>query len=185
MSGQAGYDAWAEVLEPGETPLWQGRPEARLFITLSQAARLIRTILMIALFFYILARLQKTIPTLWDVRAIVLFIFFQAVPSEMLRSLLRRRRSDYLLTNRRAVMRLDQSPFGQRIYEVRLAAATTLETTQRGDLLSIFFPSAPKRGWSLLGEAPMQGFERLREGRAVLALIHRAQSDALAARAAV
>lgn len=173
---QGGLD-WQAQMAQGETLLWQGRPDAGWFITLSQAGRLLRTVIMIGLFFYILARLQKTIPPLWDVQMIVLFIFFQAVPSEMLRSVLRRRRSWYALTNRRALMLTDQAPFGQRSYEVALAAAPPVETVQSGAFVSIFFPTAPKRGWSLLGEAPKQGFERLRDGAGVLDLIRKIQSE--------
>ena len=165
-------------LAPDEALLWQGRPDGGWFISLSQAARFLRTVVMIGLFVYVLARLQKTIPPLWDVRMIVLAIFFQAVPSEMLRSVLRRRRSVYALTNRRALMLTDQGPFGRRLYEVAVTKDTPVETIESVRILSIFFPTAPKRGWSLLGEAPRQGFERLRDGQAALGLLRQIQSEA-------
>ena len=170
---------WQAHLAPGEVVLWQGRPDGGWFISLSQAARLLRTVVMIGLFLYILVRLQKTIPPLWDVRMIVLVIFFQAVPSEMIRSVLRRKRSAYALTDRRALMVTDQRPFGLRAYEVALTSATPIETVISGPFTSIFFPTAPKRGWSLLGEAPKQGFERLRNGPAALGFVRQIQSEVL------
>lgn len=170
---------WQAHLALGEVVLWQGRTDGGWFISLSQAARLLRTLVMIGLFLYILARLQKTIPPLWDVRMIVLVIFFQAVPSEMIRSVLRRKRSVYALTDRRALMLTDQRSFGLRAYEVALTHATPIETVISGPFTSIFFPTAPKRGWSLLREAPKQGFERLRDGPAALGFVRQIQSEVL------
>lgn len=165
------------ALVPGETVLWRGRPDTGAFMTLSQLLRLVRIVVMIGLFFYILARVQKTIPPLWDVRVIVLLIFLQAVPSEILRSVLRRRRSRYILTTTRAVIVTDQAIFGLRIQSIPIAPGTVVELQQGRRLLSILFPNAPQRRFSLLGDVPKPGFERLPDGQAVMAIIRQLQTN--------
>ena len=164
------------ILAPGEAVLWQGRPDTGAFVTLSQLLRLVRIVVMIGLFFYILGRVQKTIPPLWDVRVIVLAIFLQAVPSEIIRSVLRRRRTRYALTPTRAVIVTDQAIFGTRVQSIPLTPTTVIELQQGRTVLSILFPNAPKRGWSLLGEIPKPGFERLQDGHKVMAMIRQIQT---------
>ncbi len=163
------------IVEPGEVVLWQGRPDRGVFVTASQLGRFVRTVVMLGLFVYILARLQKSLPPLWDVRVIVLFIFFQAVPSEIIRSVWRRRHTRYVLCARRALIVTDQPGFGVTMQSIPLTKDTVLEVQQGRAVGSILFPNAPKRGWSLIGEVPKPGFERLAEAAQVLSLIRQIQ----------
>ena len=166
---------WAAVLHPGEPILWLGRPDGRAFLTLGQVARFARTVVAIGLFFYILDRLWLQIPPLWDVRMIVLFIFFQAVPAEVLLSVLRRRRTYYALTPHRLLIAVRVPLTGIQIRSVPILRDTPLDLVQGARLGSIRL-AVPKRPfWDLRPGLVPPGFERIKDAGKVFLTIEQVQ----------
>ena len=161
-------------LSPGEEILWQGRRDTRPFVTAGQLSTIVQGAVALALFVYLIARLQMGIPRLWDVRLIVLVIVFKTVPLEIIGSVLTRRRTAYTLTNRRALITAESPLFGTRQQSIPILPDTELDFTQ-SRLSSLYFAKA-RTGWfAWLRPNPAPGFERIPDGAAVFALISQLQ----------
>jgi hypothetical protein len=164
-----------QILDQGERVLWQGRPNARIFITPQQIARVVRVVIALMLLVYILARLGYGVPPLTDIRVIVILIIFQAVPLEIIKSAFLRKRSTYVLTNRRAIIAVQLPYFGQVIRSLPINAATSLVYRLGKRYSAVYFGAMPRKFWDLRGYAAADGFERIAEGAAVFALIGQVQ----------
>jgi hypothetical protein len=163
------------TLDPGEQILWQGRPNARPFITLSQIGRVIRVLIAIVLLLYVLARLGYGLPPLTDIRVIVILIIFQAVPLEILKSSLLRRRTHYTLTTHRAIIDVDLPITGRVIRSFPILPETPIVFLPGRALSSLYFGEKKRKLWDLRGYLSAPGFERIREGERVFALIGQLQ----------
>lgn len=167
---------WTDLLAPGETILWQGRPDSAPYVTWRHLATLAQGGLALGLFLYLLARLNMGIPPYWDVRWIVLFIFFKSVPVDILASVLHRRRARYALTTRRAIV-VTEGRFGQKLQSFPILPGTELDFVRGRRFSSLYFAKAKPGLRSWLWPAPAPGFERLRDGDRVFALVGALQQD--------
>ncbi len=166
-----------DLLNPQETILWQGRPDAWPYVTAAQLATIVQGMIALGIFLYLIARLQMGIPPLWDVRVIVLVVVFKTVPIEIVASVLRRRRSSYALTGARAII-ATQSLFGRRVQSFPLRPAFPLDFIQGRRLSSLYFAPAKPGLLSALRGKTAPGFERITDGARVFALVRQLQEGA-------
>lgn len=159
--------------------LWQGRPNALPFVTPGQVGRMLRVLIAVVLLVYVLARLGYGLPPLTDIRVIAILIVFQAVPLEILQSAVKRRWSRYALTDQRAMIVVDWPVWGCKLQSYPLAATTPLEFVKGRRLSSVYFASPKRAFWDLRGGALKVGFERIRDGKEVFAMITKMQSGAV------
>jgi uncharacterized membrane protein YoaK (UPF0700 family) len=164
-----------KVLAADEKLLWQGRPDTGVFITGSQVGRTIRVFIALILLGYILARLGYGLPPMTDIRVIVILIIFQAVPLEIVKSAYLRRRTVYALTSSRAIISVQLPVFGQVIRSVPLTAMTQTLYRAGRVLSSLYFGVEKRKLWDLRGYAAADGFERIKDGQAVFALVGQVQ----------
>ncbi|MEO8242032.1 MAG: hypothetical protein ABI832_06935 [bacterium] len=169
--------SWQDILDPGETLLWQGRPGAGLAFGLSHGLRLLRSAIMLGLFLYLLARLETSIATYLDVRLIVLFVFFLPVPLDLVKSMITRSLQSYALTPSRAIIVTWMGPFGRKVQSCPLAPGVPL-TLLQGRRGSILFTPTPRWFTGLITAAPVVGFERISDAPAVYTLMLQAQRNA-------
>jgi hypothetical protein len=121
-------------LPPSEHILWQGRPNARPYITAAHLLRLLRGLIMLGLFLYILARLQMGVGQYFDIQVIVFSLFFLAVPLDILKSAYMRRISSYTLTNRHAIITTDIPLTGQKTQFLPILTCCAAEASPQSPL---------------------------------------------------
>lgn len=165
----------ADILAPGEVILWQGRPDAWPFVTAAQLATIVQAFIALGLFLYLIARLQMGIPPLWDVRLIVVFIVFKTVPIEIVASVLNRRTATYILTPERAMIVTNSWLLGQRVRAFPVLPALPMDFTKGKHLSSLYFGPPGTGFWSRLRPNTAPGFERIKDGVKVFALISKLQ----------
>jgi hypothetical protein len=175
LSRQPAAFDWRGMLDTGEVLLWQGRPNAGLAFGLSHLLRILRATLMLVLFLYLLARLQTGIASYWDVRLIVLFVYFLPVPLDLVKSMITRRMQRYGLTGQRAIILTDLGPFGRMVRSYPLGSATPLTLLEGRRWSSVVFTPAPKWFTGLLTPAPEVGFQRIAGAKQVYALMRQVQ----------
>lgn len=168
---------WSGLLDPGETLLWQGRPDAGLAFGLGHLLRILRSLVMLRLFLYLLARLQTSIASYWDVRLIVLFVFFLPVPLDLVASMIRRSQQSYALTTSRALIRTRLGPFGQSLRSYPMTPDMPLTLLQGPRHASLLFAPAPKWYSGLITTPAAPGFERIGDATSVYALMRQVQKD--------
>ena len=162
---------WQSILDPGEALLWQGRPDAGPAFVLGHALRLIRSAVMLALFYYLVRRVGYGIASYREVQVIVLAIFFLPVPLDLIKSMITRRMQRYALTPARAIIVTDLGPFGRSIRSVPLTGATPLTLLRGPNWSSIWFTPVPKWYSGLVTPPSPLGFERIAEAEQVFALM--------------
>lgn len=163
------------LTDPSERVLWQGRPTTAPYLTLKHLGTFLRGLFALALFLYIIARLQMGVSQYFDVQLIVFGLFFLSIPLDIARSVLTRRFSTYTLTNRHAVTTLTLPLFGTTTR--RIPILPTTEITHHKGRFSTLSLSGPKHPWwTFRTNAPI--FERIREGEHVAQLIAKAQREA-------
>jgi hypothetical protein len=164
---------------PPDTLLWQGRPTTAPYLTLKHLGTVLRGVFALALFLYIIARLQMGVSQYFDVQLIVFGLFFLSIPLDIARSVLTRRFSTYSLTTRNAVTTLTLPLFGTTTRRIPILPTTEI-THHRGRFgarFSTIALSAPRHPWwTFRSNAPI--FERIRDGDHVAALIAAAQREA-------
>ena len=173
LTGEPVTSDWKEVLADGEALLWQGRPGVGLVFELSHFLRLMRGAVMLGLFLYMLGRLRYGIASYWDIRAIVLFVFFLPVPLDLVKSMITRRMQRYGLTNARAIITTNLGPFGRKVQSFPLTPEAPLTLIRRAKRSSILFSQTPKWYTGLITPAPVVGFERIVGAESVYALMRR------------
>ena len=162
-------------LPPDERILWQGRPNARPFITAAHLMRILRGLIMLGLFLYIIARLQMGVGQYFDIQVIVFALFFLAVPLDILKSAYLRRTSHYTLTNRHAIITTNIPLTGERTQVLPILPDTQFDVLRRGPFTTITFHTPKRSRWDLRGQPPKIGFERIGDGDQVFALMGQIQ----------
>ncbi len=158
-----------------ETLLWQGRPDTAPYLNLKHLGTFLRGLFALALFLYIIARLQMGVSQYFDVQLIVFGLFFLSIPLDIARSVLNRRFSTYTLTTRHAQTTLTLPLFGTTTR--RIPILPTTEITHHKHRFSTLSLSGPKHPWWTFRTNPPI-FERIKDGEHVAALIAKAQREA-------
>lgn len=162
-------------LSPNERVLWHGRPRAGLVLTPAHLFSLLRGLLALALFLYVIARLNMGVSEYFDIQVIVIAIFFMAIPIDILKSAYVRRISAYTLTSHRAIVQLDMPFYGQMVRAYPILPDTVLDFARGRKKSSIFFGTLRRKFWDPRARTARVGFERITEGDAVFALIGQIQ----------
>lgn len=164
---------WEGILEPGETIVWQGRPDGALQIPLAGLGVAAFGVLFAgsALFWMVMA--ARSGGFFWMFGLIHFGAGVSLILGALLGPTLRRRRTWYTLTTQRAFV-ATALPFRPRsLRSWRIEANTPLRLIE-DDLVSIRF------GTTYDGETRrMAAFERLHDGRAVYRLMRNVQEEAL------
>ena len=167
------------ALLPDERILWQGRPSAGLLVTPAHVFSLLRGLLALGLFLYVVARLNMGVSDYFDIQVIVIAIFFMAIPIDIIKSAYVRRISSYTLTNRRGIMQMDMPFWGQRLRSYPILPDTMVDFARGRVKSSIFFGTVTRKFWDPRSKQARTGFERINDGDAVFALIGRIQRGAV------
>lgn len=172
-------DPWAGILAPGETILWQGRPDTR-----PQWAALTRQRMVPAAVFTVVA-------VIWFVQAAALadrggvaaLMPLLALPflgiglyhlgGHVLWDAYRRGRTWYSLSNKRAFIATDLPFRGKRLksYPITRETILSFDGAEPGSIGFAFEPVPMKRGTRMR----MVGFERIPDGNTVYALLRGVQ----------
>lgn len=164
---------WA--LAPGETLLWQGRPDASPVFTRQHLFTLIRGGFALGLFLYILAQLNMGLAPYRDIQVIVFVLFFMSIPIDIVKQAFTRRISRYALTDQRGIIAVNMPLFGTRVLSLPILPDTGFDVLHTRRWTTLLF-ATPKRAWWDLRATPAPvGFERIADGAAVLAQIRSLQ----------
>lgn len=180
------HDAWQDILDPGETILWQGRPDPRphwAALSLPRAASGAVVTAIALLWITVAGRITTDFPAPLGLFPLLglpfLAIGLYQIAGHVLWDAYRRARTWYTLSDRRAFIATDMPLRGKTLRSYPITADTIL-TFDDSELASIGFAFEPvpmKRTTRMRGV----GFERIPDGRAVYALLRGVQSDAVRA----
>lgn len=172
MTGHA-PPGWEGLLDPDETILWQGRPDARLKIGIGHvAAFLFGTVFAgFALFWMIMA--SKAGGFFWMFGLIHFSAGLGIMVGGPIISVWKRRHSYYTLTDRRAFIATDMPMRGQSLESYPITADTAITFTE-GPLSDLHFATRQVRAKRGHRSVPI-GFDSIADGRHVLSLIRQVQ----------
>jgi hypothetical protein len=164
---------WQGILDPGEQILWQGRPDGRVVLGLDTLLTGVFGLAFagFALVWMVLA--AQAGGFFWAFGLIHFAVGLGLAVGAPLWSAFRRRRTWYTLSDRRAFIATDLPLAGCRLEQVPITPATPV-TLVDADPPTIHLAQRPGRR----GRPAPVGFERIAEGRAVLALIRQVQRAA-------
>ncbi|MGL6211934.1 MAG: hypothetical protein ACRC14_19080, partial [Paracoccaceae bacterium] len=135
----------------------------------------LRGLFALALFLYIIARLNMGVSQYFDIQLIVFALFFLSIPLDIARSVMTRRFSTYTLTSRHAITTLALPVFGTTTRSIPLLPTTEI-THHRGRFSTLSLSGPKHPWWTFRSNAPI--FERVPDGDHVARLIAQAQSEA-------
>lgn len=171
----AGWDA---VLAPGETVLWEGRPDRGFHVPLPVVGQTLRALAGLAIFVYIAWRLRLPQAPEWDVLVAILAVFFMSIPLGLVGDMALRRMRRYALTTRRALIATDFPVWGLHLRSIPVERSTPVDYLAGRHLSSVRFGRTPGLAGAFLARPLPAGFERIAEGARVLALVDQVQGRA-------
>lgn len=167
---------WDGLLDPDEAILWQGRPDPGMAV---DAGHLVMGLFGaafagFALFWMIMA--AQGGGWFWMFGLLHFAVGLGVMLGGPVGGALRRRRSWYTLTNRRAFIATDLPWQGRKLESWPITPEADLALTDHGTLSSITFAERPVRTRRGIGTDRI-GFDRITDGRQVLALMRAIQRD--------
>lgn len=164
---------WDGILDPGEQILWQGRPDARVQLRVTQAFSVLFGLAFagFAVFWMIMAAQSGGLFWMFGLLhfAVGLGVAFGSVFWDAFR----RSRTWYTLTNARAFIATDLPVLGRRLTSYPIAPSTALEFDQNTPA-SLYFAHEHRRTRN--GSRRQRiGFERISDGDKVYRLIRQIQ----------
>ena len=173
MSVPAG---WEGILEEGEKILWQGRPDGRLRPGLRQLGGALFGLVFagFALFWMLMAAAEGGSFWIYGLGHFALGMALAVGPIAY--DVIRRRRTWYTLTDRRAFIATDMPLVGRRLafYPIRPDSPVRLLQTRPP---SVYFARKAIRTRNRSRHVPV-GFEMIEDAHRVMALIHGIQKEA-------
>lgn len=169
---------WEGILEPGERVLWQGQPDGRMVFRPAHIFPFLFGLVFsgFALFWMVMAYAAGA--GFWMFGLIHFFAGFGVMLGGPVGGAWKRRRSFYTLTSRRAFI-ASTSYFGQKsLKSYPITRATVLDFEEDGDFATLTFHRENWRDNDGDRRSKNIGFERIQEGRKVLALMRQVQSEA-------
>lgn len=169
---------WEGILEPGETILWQGQPDGRMVFRPVHIFPLLFGLAFsgFALFWMIMA--SQAGGVMWMFGLIHFTVGIGVMGGGPVGGAWKRRRSFYSLSSRRAFI-AGTSYFGQKsLNSYPITASTVLEFEEEGTFANIYFHKETTRDSDGDRHTTRIGFERITEGRKVLALMRQVQGAA-------
>ena len=165
---------WEGILAPGETILWQGRPDGALALT---AAHLLQGVFGLAFAGFALIWMVIAATAggyFWMFGLIHFTVGLGVMLAAPLSNMILRRASWYTLTTSGAVIASDLPVLGKRLTRYSIGADTPIRFEQGDPFSSLYFAERQRRGRNRMRVQPI-GFERIAEGSKVMALIRRVQ----------
>lgn len=171
---------WEGILDPGETILWQGRPDTRIVFDAT-------TIIMgvagaafagFALFWMVMA--AQGGGYFWIFGLIHFSVGFGIMLWGPLGQPFIRARTWYTLTDRRAFIATNLPLTGRKLHTYPIGPTTPITFQEDGERATIHFATQQRRTRRGLRNEDV-GFERISDGRAVLSLIRQVQARSLPA----
>jgi hypothetical protein len=166
---------WEGLLDPDERIVWQGRPDGGWHFKAAHLVALIFGLFFsgFALFWMVMA--AQAGGHIWMFGLIHFTVGLAVMVGGPLADTYTRRHSHYTLTDRRAFIATDMPLLGRKLKSYPITAETVI-SFEDGPLASIYFASRQVRRKSGRRSIPI-GFERIENGRHVLALIRQAQAN--------
>ncbi len=166
---------WEGILDQGEEIVWQGCPDGRVVWRAGNISTLLFGLFFagFALFWMIMA--SSAGGFFWMFGLLHFFVGLSVAFGAIYWNALRRRRSWYTLTNKRAFIASTMPFVGKRLKSFPINVDTVLDF-QDGDYASIYFATETKRtknGTKSVGV----GFERIQGGRAVYSKFREVQKN--------
>ncbi|UXX81614.1 aspartate carbamoyltransferase catalytic subunit [Roseovarius pelagicus] len=176
MTAATGADGWAGILDPGETILWQDRPDSGFTLRPSQIGITLFGMAFagFALFWMVMA--SQAGGGFWMFGLIHFSVGVGIIASALMWGPYRRRHTWYTLTDRRAFIATHLPVVGRRLKSYPITEDSVLDF-QSGDLSTIIFHDERKRGKNGYYTVKI-GFERIRDGEKVYRLMRDAQERA-------
>lgn len=179
MSAQerpASQSAWDTILDPGETILWQGRPDGSVQIAAGNMAMMFFGMAFagFALFWMVMASLAGGF--FWMFGLLHFAVGLAIMAGAVFWQPFMRRRTFYTLTDRRAFVARDLPLRGKTLDSYPITAETVVKWTE-GPLDTLHFAETTKRGKNGRYTVPI-GFERIADGEQVYRLLRQVQGSA-------
>jgi hypothetical protein len=160
---------WAGIIDSDEDVLWQGRPDPGLYFRLKDFFSVVG-----GFFFAGCAVLWMILGGFLMIGLLLFGIGIAAMVGDPIHSCFKRQRSWYALTTRRAMIARETLLYGKLIESYSITAATPISIEEKGELTSIHFASRTVHYDGVRNLLPI-GFEYIRDGRTVLALMRQIQ----------
>lgn len=169
---------WEDILDPSEAILWQGRPERHVHFYARDLPEMLMGVFFTGFSIFWMTMAFKAPGNFWMFGLVFFFVGLFTISRRNLLASLRRRFVWYTLTTQRAIL-TENAPFvGKRLTSYPILAGTKLEFFEGEDLSDIYFAEMTssfhvnRRHF----RTPI-GFERIRDGRSVLALMRQVQRN--------
>ncbi|OWU85446.1 aspartate carbamoyltransferase catalytic subunit [Oceanicola sp. 22II-s10i] len=177
LSGQATGDGWEGILDPDEVILWQGRPDATVRVGGAQIFGMI-----FGLFFAGFAAVWMMLAStaggyFWMFGLLHFFVGLSVAFGSIVGPPWRRRHTWYTLTDRRAFIATDMPLWGRKLKAYPIDTHTPLSIDEDGDLATVNFAHEYRQNKNGSRRVDI-GFERIPDGRVVLAKMREIQEDA-------
>lgn len=168
-------DGWQDILESGETILWQGRPDPAIVFTLANVGTLIFGLFFagFALFWMIMAASGPS--GFWMFGLLHFGIGLSMAFGSLFWGPWRRRHTWYTLTNKHAFIATDIPFKGRRLKSYPITAESHLDLT-RGALCTVNFTHEMKRTKNGTKRVDI-GFERISDGAEVFKMMRDIQQN--------
>jgi hypothetical protein len=171
-------DQWADILDPNEKILWQGRPDGGFALKVSNIFTALFGLVFAGFALFWMTMASQAGGKFWMFGILHFSVGFGLVLHALFWSTFKRRNSWYTLTDRRAFIAVNIPLRGKSLKSYPITASSSLELID-GALTSVNFAEEIKRGKNKSYTVPI-GFERLTDGREVYRLMRKIQTKAQA-----
>lgn len=171
-------EGWEGILEPGEAILWQGAPDGRVTLSLSQLPEVAFGLVFTAFAVFWMFQASRGGGYFWMFGLIFFFVGLGRINKQILGAARRRRYSHYTLTNRRAIVATNLPLVGRALKSYPITATTQLELNELGELGTVNFARQDKVSRNSFQGAQAIGFERIPDARQVFSLMRQIQQEA-------
>lgn len=171
---------WEGILDPSETILWQGQPDGAVHFS----ARSLPEIGFGVIFagfavFWMSSAAAMGAPILFTAFGLpFVLVGLGVILRSNVLAAFRRRRSFYTLTSRRAIIATQMPWSGRSLKSYPITPANALELDEDGSLGTLTFHRENWRDSDGDRRSTSAGFERIPDGRHVLALMRKIQNEA-------
>lgn len=164
---------WAGRIDPDEDILWQGRPDPGLYLRPKDFINIVGGFIFagFALVWMILASENGQF---WIFGLLHFGVGIVVMVGGPIYNRFMRQRSWYTLTTRRAMIASETIFLGKRLESYSITSTTPISIEEKGELTSIHFATRVTQNDGATTTHPI-GFEYIRDGRAVIALMRQIQ----------
>jgi hypothetical protein len=167
-------DGWAAWLDPGERILWEGRPDGAFHVGIGNLVGTVFGLFFTGFSIFWMTMAAQAGGFFWMFGLIFFFVGLGVAGNALFGNTWKRRHSWYALSNRRAFIATDLPFVGRRLNSWPVTAETMIEFDE-GERSSLWFARETRRRSKGGTYTVRHGFERIADGRAVLALLRRVQ----------